>query len=141
MNLFYTVLNKENDNNEMLNNLYKDTIQLYRKVPTFEFLINIFARVYNNIDICFLLLKEFKATLEKDSQKHHIIFENLKKLKDLFKEICDKSENIIQKFKEILDKSDNNSDYSTDYYGLILCYLNNYDFDKFTEIINHLYVF
>ena len=139
MNIIYSILNKENDYKEMLPFFYKDTIQLYKKSPNFEFLINIFIKVYNNLDICKMLFKEFKLTLEKESQKNSITTENLKKLKDIIREICDKIENTIQKFQEVLNKSDNNSDIYTDYYGLILCYLNNYDLDYFTEIIKHLY--
>ena len=129
MNIFYSAITKEDENEESLSSLYKDSIALYGKNPTFEFLINLFVKVYNNLDICKLLLKEFKNNLKKESQKNEINNENIQKFKDTFQEICDKSEN---KIKE-------NLDIITDYYGLILCYLNNYNFPKFSEIVKHLY--
>lgn len=56
-----------------------------------------------------MLLKQFKNSLKKDSQKNEINNENIQKFKDTFQDICDKSEN---KIKE-------NLDIITDYYGLI----------------------
>ena len=129
MNIFYSALTKEAENEGVLSSLYKDSIILYGKNPTFEFLVNLFVKVYNNIDICKMLLKEFKNSLKKESQKSEIYIENLLKFKDTFQDICDKSENKIKENQDII----------IDYYGLILCYLNNYNFPKFSEIVNHLY--
>ena len=129
MNIFYSALTKEAENEESLSSLYKDSIAVYGKNPTFEFAINSFVKVYNNLDICKLLLKEFKNSLKKDTQNNDINNENIQKFKDTFQDICDKSEN---KIKE-------NLDIITDYYGIILCYLNNYNFPKFSETVKHLY--
>ena len=76
-----------------------------------------------------MLLKEFKNSLKKESQKNEINTENLLKFKDTFQDICDNSENKIKENQDII----------ADYYGLILCYLNNYNFPKFSEIVKHLY--
>ena len=129
MNIFYSALTKEAENEETLSYLYKDSMVLYGKNPTFEFLVNLFVKVYNNLDLCKLLLKEFKNSLKKESQKNEINNENLLKFKDTFQDICDKSENKIKENQDII----------TDYYGLILCYLNHYNFPKFSEIVKHLY--
>ena len=97
MIIFYNALTKGIGNEDLLSNLYKDSIKLYGKKPTFEFLINIFVKVYNNIDLYPLILKEFKNTLEKDTQKNEIVIEKLKTFKENFQEICEKSKDIIQK--------------------------------------------
>lgn len=95
--------------------MYVDSITLYGKNLSFEFLINIFVKIYNNIGLCFSLFKEFNKNLKNNSEVSNA---NLQKFKETFQDICDKSENIVKV----------NPDISTNYYGLILCYLNNYDF-------------
>ena len=50
MNIFYSALTKEAENEEALSYLYKDSIAFYGRNPTFEFLINLFVKVYNNLD-------------------------------------------------------------------------------------------
>ena len=126
MNIFYSAITSSSGNDKALTNLYVDSITLYGKNPSFEFLINIFVKIYNNIDLCFSLFKEFNKNLKNNSEVSNA---NLQKFKETFQDICDKSENIVKI----------NPDISTNYYGLILCYLNNYDFQKFSELVKHLY--
>ena len=129
-NIYYSAITSGNGSNEALSSLYKDSINLYKKKPSLELLINIFIKTYTDLNICSPLLKEFKSNLEKSvEQKSEIGSEKLKKYKDVFQEIYDKSDKILK----------NNTEISPSYYGLILCFLNNYDFQKFTELINHLY--
>ena len=129
-NIYYSAINNVNGSNEVLSSLYKDSINLYKKKPSLEFLINIFIKTYTDLNICSPILKEFKNNLEKSlDQKNEIGSEKLKKYKDNFQEIYDKSDNILK----------NNTEISPSYYGLLLCFLNNYDFPKFTELVKHLY--
>ena len=131
LNIFNSVIEKESENNEIYLNLYKDSINVYGKAPSFEFLINIYVKIYKNLDMCKLLLKEFKKTLNKSNNDNISENQNLVKLKEIFQEISDTAEN-----KKIIKE---NPDICIDYYGIILSYLHYYDFTKFNELINHTY--
>ena len=49
LNIFNSVLSKESDNDEVYPHLYKDSISLYGKTPSFELLINnIYVKIYKN---------------------------------------------------------------------------------------------
>ena len=60
---FLEALNKNNEE-KYLDILYKDTIDLYSRKPNFEFLINLFIKIYENKTFCPLLLDEFKKMNE-----------------------------------------------------------------------------
>lgn len=95
-------------------------------------MINIFVKIFNNLDLCKLLFKEFKKILKKSQNNDNLSQnENLQCFKDKFQEICDKAEN-----DKIIKE---NPDISSDYYGLILCYNCYYDFSKFSELVKHIY--
>ena len=126
LNYFSTALGNEKE--ELLLKLYEDSINIYGEKPSFPFLINIFAKIYK-IPMCSKLLDKFKNKLTNENQKNSVINENLGKFKELFEEISDNSDKIIEK---------NNFNY-TDYNGLILCYLNNYLPNKFEEHFRHIY--
>ena len=53
--IFYKALTKETNNEELIKIFYEDSIKLYGNKPTFELLINIFVKIYNNIFFLFLL--------------------------------------------------------------------------------------
>ena len=126
LNIFFSAITTSSGNDKALSNLYIDSIKIYGKNPSFEFLINIFVKIYNNIELCVSLFKEFNKNLKSNVEVSNA---NLQKFKETFQDICDKSENIVKSNPEI----------NTNYYGLILCYLNNYDFQKFSELVKHLY--
>ena len=48
-NIFYSALTKETGKEEEFSSFDKDSINLYDKEPTFEFLINIFVKIFNNL--------------------------------------------------------------------------------------------
>ena len=50
LNIFNSVLNKESDDDEVVYpHLYKNSINLYGKIPSFELLINnIYVKIYKN---------------------------------------------------------------------------------------------
>ena len=92
----------------------------------------IFVKIFNNLDLCKLLFIEFKKILKKPQNNDNLSQNgNLQSFKDKFQEICDNAEN-DNAIKE-------NHEISVDYYGLILCYIYNYDFSKFSELVKHIY--
>ena len=132
MNIFIESLNQ---NKEPLDKFYEDTIDLYSLYPKFDFLIEIFLKVYENKKLCTLLLskfKEFNTNLKsghKDPQKKNIVLnKSLEKYKDKFNEISKKS-------NELIIKNEYNS---VEFYGLIFCYLNNYEYESFKNLFNTL---
>lgn len=127
MGYFINALNKISENDK-LDILYQDSINLYSKSPTFQFLINIFINVYHT-NLCSKLLDEFAKNFDKPVQKDNIIKESLDQYKFYFDEICKNAEDIISSCS--LNK--------IDFYGLILSYLNNYVIEKYKEKFDELY--
>ena len=132
MNIFIESLNQ---NKEPLNKFYENTIDLYSLYPRFDFLIEIFLKVYEDKKLCTLLLSEFykfNTNLKsdhKDSNKKNIVLnKSLEKYKDEFNEITKKSNELIIK----------NEYDSVQFYGLIFCYLNNYEYGSFKNLFNAL---
>ena len=132
MNIFIESLIQ---NKEPLDKFYEDTIDLYSFYPKFDFLIEIFLKVYDNKKLCPLLLSKFKEFNDKlksdlkDKKKKNIdLNKSLEKYKDEFNEITKKSNDLIIK---------NDFD-STQFYGLIFCYLNNYEYETFKNLFNTL---
>ena len=127
LNYFIESLNKTNEDDK-LDILYSDSIKIYSKKLDFRFLINLFINVYNN-KLCGNLLNEFSKNLDKSQQKENILKDNLENYRYYFDKIYKNIDNIF----------DSNSSYITDFYGLILCYLNNFYIEKYNELFNDLY--
>ena len=64
----------------------------------------------------------------KDIQKHNDRKSYLKLYIENFNDICSEAEKLI----------DCDEDYFINYYGIILCYLNFYDYNKFSDIVKKL---
>lgn len=124
MNYFYEALISQNEN-EKLNSLYLDSINLCKKKPNFDFLINIFVKV-KKTNFCSKLLELFSQNNAKLVEK--INKENLKKYKFELDQICENIDDIISEFS--LNK--------TDFYGLILCYLNICNKEKYKQLFDTL---
>ena len=127
MNYFIEALETINEDDQ-LEILFNESIELYSKKTSFEFLINIFIKVYNT-QLCSNILNEFSKNKENPSQKNNIISDSLLKFNDIFINICENSEKVIEKY----------SVNEIDFYGLVLTYLNNYNEIKFKEKFNELY--
>ena len=124
---------EEDKRKEILNILFNDSIELYSKKKGFGFLISLFLKIYQNEDLCPELLKRFKKL---NADKNNL----------------DRKEYLMQytsKFEKIItSEGDTPSEVETllkndkydfvEFYGIILCYLHYYDYQKFTEIINKL---
>jgi len=124
MHIFMDALKKNNEAYK-IDLLYKDTIDLFSIKEGFSFLIELFVEIYKNKYLCGDLLKKFKEMNQKQN--------NNKKYME--------REPFLEKHKSIINMIISESDeYNTiDFYGLILSYLNFYDYDNFDKIINELF--
>ena len=122
--------NEDKDKKESIKNaLLKDSIELYKKKKGFDFLISLFLKVYKNEELCNSLLKIFREMNEKSTGEKN------KEIKEFLKEYTSKFESIAYEAEEVIK---NNKYNAVDFYGIILCYLNNYNLRKFSEIFNAL---
>ena len=126
INIFIDALT-QNKEEKKLDILYNYNIDLYIKNPNFEFLINLFIKLYKNKNHCSILLDKFKNLNENDKSAKNIdIKETLKKYKEIFNDICNNSEKLVQI----------NSYDPISFYGLIFCYLYNYDYSLFSLLFD-----
>ena len=123
LDYFIKALEKNGEKN-IIDDLYKETIRLYEKKKSFVLLIILFLKIYKKKDLCNELLKIFKKMNEGNIDKEQILEENLPKIKSI---ITEADEIII-----------NNNYNCIEFYGIILCYLNYYDYDTFSLVINDL---
>lgn len=120
--IFFKEALKNENKEDKLEILYSDSIKLYDERPNFQFLIKLFINVYNN-KLSKNLIDIYVKKIDSSQQKHNIIIENLEKDIDNINDICKNAEQSIKDFE--LNK--------IDFYGLIFCYLNNYNNEKFQE--------
>ena len=126
MHFFVDAL-KENNEENKINSLYIDTIELFSIKKGFSFLIELFVEIYKKKDLCELLLKKFNEMNinQKDNEKNMGRDPFLEKHKKIFNSIISEADNY--KYDDI------------EFYGVILCYLNFYDYDNFSKVINELF--
>ena len=126
----FVIALEENNLNDKMDLLYKDTIDLYSKKKGFGFLISLFVRIYQKKDLCSTLLNKFKEmnSIPKDNEKNLDRKPYLKNFSSKFEELASKAEQIIKDNK-----------YNTiEFFGIILCYLNFYDIKTFSSAIDEL---
>jgi len=126
---------KKKEQNQILNDLYNDTIKIYTKQPYFEFLINIFINVYENKDTCNSLLEEFQKFNKKLTPKLDDPFSSFIVFKESLNEYIDKFKKNVEESKKIIES--NSYDF-IQFYGLIFSYLNHYDYDSCMKLFNDL---
>ena len=125
MHTFINAL-KENNKENIIDFLYKDTINLFSQKKGFSFLIELFVEIYKKKDLCKLLLDIFKE-MNLDEKKNE---------KNMDRKLILEKHKLI--FNTIISEA-NNYNYDTiEFYGIILCYLNFYDYNNFSKIINEL---
>ena len=110
---------------EKIKTLYNDSINLCSKRPSFQFLINIFVKVHNT-ELCSKLLEIFGKKIDKLIENNKK--ENLQKYKFDFDQIIENRDDIVSKF----------SLNPIDFYGLIFCYLNICNKEKYKELFYKL---
>ena len=124
---------KEIGEENIIDDLYKDTINLYKNKKGFSFLIILFLKIYQKKELCFHLLQIFRYMNEnypKYNEKNMDRKSFLQDYKSIFKSIISETDVIIE-----------NNNYSLiEFYGIILCYLNYYDYETFNSVINDLSV-
>ena len=121
----------QNNEDEKLDILYKDTIHLYSKKPTYVFLMKLFTKVYQDKNLCPLLLDKFNETKDKENQINSIDKINLESLKDIFKSVFENIDNLIA--------FSSKKEYLKTFYSIILSFLNIYNYETFLELIEILY--
>ena len=128
--LFIEALVK-NGEKEKIEDLFKDTMYLYSKKTSFSLLIPLFIQIYRKKDLCSILLDKFKemngSSIYKEKNRDRKPY--LKKYVSEFNEIASKAKQIIS----------NHNYNKIQFYGIILCYLNFYNHDKFLSILNELF--
>ena len=127
MNYFIRALKKTKETDK-LDILYNDSIEQYSKRPNFIVLIKIFVHIYNT-NLCPKLLNVFSKNVDNIQQKDNFSNISLNEFKDTFNEIFDNSKDLIS----------NLSLNPTDFYGLILCYLNVYNNEIFCRKFETLF--
>ena len=122
---------KKNKEENYIDELYKETLDLYLKKKGFSLLIALFLKIYPKKDLCSLLLEKFKEmnTNPKDNEKNMDRKPYLKDFSSKFDEIISEADTLIK----------NNNYNIIEFYGIILSYLNYYDYKKFSSIINELF--
>lgn len=90
-------------------------------------LLKLFIEIYKDKELCNLLLEAFDKKVKSD--KLNKSEENLESLKTLINSICDEAKNLVQ----------NNSYIFNSFYGLILCYLSDYDNNLYNSLKDSLF--
>lgn len=128
---------KESKGEDKTKELYQETIELYSKRSSFSFLISLFAKIYKDKVMCSSLIKKFyemnksfKLNSKKDSNYNSNRNEKLgTQFNSLMVKIASEAEDLIKT---------NNYD-RIQFYGIIICYLNYYEYNTFENCINKLY--
>ena len=130
MNCFEEALKKANEESK-IDNLHKETIDLFSKKNGFSLLIALFLKIYKKKDLCSQLLKIFREINEKkpkDNEKNMDRKSYLKDYTSIFDDIQSEAEELIK----------SNGYNTVNFYGIILCYLNYYDYNNFTKVMRSL---
>ena len=128
---FFIKALEKNSEESIIDDLYKETIKLYKNEKGFAFLIVLFLKIYKKKDLCSELLKIFKKMNENQREN-----EKNKDREQFLKDYIPKFKSIISETDEIII---NNNYNFIEFYGIILCYLNYYDYETFSLVINDLY--
>ena len=130
LDIFLEALKKNNEEESKRETLYKDTIDLFEKRKGFSFLISLFTQIYKNKKLCTLLIEKFKEMniKPKDNEKNMDRNKELEQYIYIFRDISSEADNIIE----------SNGYDPIHFYGIILCYLNYYDYDIFMKICHQL---
>lgn len=123
---------EENKNKEY----FQETIDLYSKKKGFSFLISLFAKIYQKKNLCQLLIQKFydmnvNLKVNEKSDGNSDRDEKLGQFNSLMAKISSESEALITA-----------NDYNKiQFYGVIICYFNYYDYKTFENCncINNLY--
>ena len=134
IDLFIEAL-KENKKEKIKQELFQETIEIYSKKKGFSFLISLFIKVYQEKDLCKILIKNFydmnvnikgNEKCDGNSVRDPKFWE---KFSSIMAKISSESDSLIKK-----------NDYDPiQFYGIIICYLNFYDYSTLENYIDKLY--
>ena len=121
--------------------LYKETIELYSKKSSFSFLISLFSKIYQDKKFCEPLIEKFykmnaeiKEKEEKEKGKKETSTNN-----DRDNKLGDQFNSIMSKIETEAESLIKNNDYNPIYfYGIIITYFNFYDYNTFVNCFNKL---
>ena len=122
---------EKNGEESIIDVLYNETIELYSKKEGFTFMIELFLKIYQKRDLCIKLMQIFKKINENPKDKE----KNMDRKKCL-KDFISKFNSIKSEADKIIEKNNYNP---IEFYGIIFCYLNYYDYYNFTSAANELY--
>ena len=129
LDLFLDALKLNKEENK-IQELYKETIELFSIKKNFYLLIALFTKIYKEKNLCSRLIRNFYEMNFSNKNKYEVTdkFEKIMQFKELMLKISSESETLIK-----------NNDYNPiHFYGVIFCYLNNYDYSSFEKYINVL---
>ena len=120
---------EKNGEQNLIDSLYSETIELYKKRKGFAFFITLFLKIYKKKDLSNQLLKIFREINENPNENE----KNMDR-KPFLKDYTSKFEAIDSEADELVKDLG-----SIEFYGVILSYLNYYDYEKFTSTVNKLF--
>jgi hypothetical protein len=128
---FFIKALEKNGEESIIDILYKETIELYSMKEGFTFMIELFLKIYQKKNLCIQLLQIFKKINQnpKDIEKN-------KDRKMYLKDYISKFNSIKSEADKIIE---NNNYNCIEFYGVLLCYLNYYDYESFISVVNELY--
>ena len=121
---------KENKEKAKIDILYDEAIQLYSKKKGFYLLISLFINIYEKKSLCPKLTEEFKKmNEEKKNSKNMDRTEDLSVYLSAISKISSEADKIIKdcKYNPI------------NFYGILLSYLNYYDYENFKKYFKKIY--
>ena len=128
--LFLEALKLNQEEEAKIDILYEETIKLYSQKKGFYFLISLFTKIYNRKNLCIKLIKEFyEINKDKRNEQNLDRKESLKDFIPIYSNISSEAENLIK----------NNAYDSIQFYGIILSFLNYYDYENFKKYFIKLY--
>ena len=120
---------KENKEEEKIDNLYEETIKLYSKKKGFYLLISLFVNIYDKKNLCIQLTEEFKK-MNKENKND----KNMDRNPDL--------KIYLSAITKILSEADSisktNKYNPINIYGVLLSYLNYYDYENFKKYFSKI---
>ena len=121
---------KENNEEEKIDSLYEETIKLYSKKKGFYLLISLFINIYEKKTLCSKLTEEFKKmNKENKNEKNMDRNEDLSNYLSIISKILSESDKVIKK----------NKYNPINFYGILLSYLNYYDYENFKKYFTNIY--
>ena len=130
---YFIIALEQNGEGEKINELYKDMVDLYSTKQNFSLLIPLFIKIYQNKDLCLYLFNIFIEVTTNAKKKK--IYMKMNRETDLEKYKSQMNE-IASEANELIDR--NNYSF-IEFYGIILCYLNLFNYAKFLLIFDELF--